>query len=125
MRWAKLAEGRIAGVFLVGGSSRIPLVATLLHRALGEAPVAIEQPELVVAEGSLLAGSAAVPAGAGPAPGPATGVGPRILPDAPVSPAAAGSALSSVPAAGPVSGVPVSGAGAADPAAERSAAGSA
>ena len=71
--WAKLAEGRIAGVFLVGGSSRIPLVATLLHRALGEAPVAIEQPELVVAEGSLLASSAAVPVAAAPSPGPATG----------------------------------------------------
>lgn len=58
MRWARLAEGRVAGVFLVGGSTRIPLMATLLHRALGEAPVAIEQPELVVAEGSLVVGSA-------------------------------------------------------------------
>ncbi|MGI5239667.1 Hsp70 family protein [Dactylosporangium sp. CA-139066] len=43
----------IAGLFLVGGSSRIPLVATLLHEALGIAPVVAEQPELVVAEGSL------------------------------------------------------------------------
>lgn len=42
----------VAGVFLVGGSSRIPLVATLLHRALRIAPLAIEQPELVVAEGA-------------------------------------------------------------------------
>ena len=58
MRWAKLAEGRAAGVFLVGGSSRIPLLATLLHRALGEPPVAIDQPELVVAEGSLVVGQA-------------------------------------------------------------------
>src|SRR5262249_6989188 len=30
IRWARLAEGRVAGVFLVGGSSRIPLVATML-----------------------------------------------------------------------------------------------
>src|SRR3954468_15106609 len=37
--WADLPDGRLAGVFLVGGASRIPLVATLLHRALGEAPV--------------------------------------------------------------------------------------
>jgi molecular chaperone DnaK (HSP70) len=59
LRWAKLAEGRLAGVFLVGGASRIPLVATLLHRALGEPPLAIEQPELVVAEGSLYATSTA------------------------------------------------------------------
>ncbi|MBN1172408.1 MAG: Hsp70 family protein [Micromonosporaceae bacterium] len=61
MRWANLAEGRTAGVFLVGGSSRIPLVATLLHQALGEAPVVIEQPELVVAEGSMLASAAVSP----------------------------------------------------------------
>jgi len=59
LRWAKLAEGRLAGVFLVGGASRTPLVATLLHRALGEPPLAIEQPELVVAEGSLYATSIA------------------------------------------------------------------
>jgi molecular chaperone DnaK len=69
LRWADLAEGRLAGVFLVGGASRIPLVATLLHRALGEAPVAIEQPELVVAEGSILA-DAALLASEPAAPGP-------------------------------------------------------
>src|SRR6185295_12583302 len=55
--------------FLVGGASRIPLVATLLHRELGEAPVVIEQPELVVAEGSILA-DAALLAGEPAAPGP-------------------------------------------------------
>jgi hypothetical protein len=92
MRWARLAEGRIAGVFLVGGSSRMPLVATLLHRALGEAPVAIEQPELVVAEGSVLAASAAVPVGAGPAPGPAA---------APVSPARSAATVVSAAAMSP------------------------
>ena len=58
MRWAELAEGRSAGVFLVGGSSRVPLMVTLLHKALGEAPVVIDQPELVVAEGSLVIGTA-------------------------------------------------------------------
>ena len=45
-------EGTLAGVFLVGGSSRMPLAATLLHRAVRVSPTAIEQPELVVAEGS-------------------------------------------------------------------------
>ncbi len=100
MRWANLAEGRLAGVFLVGGSSRIPLVATLLHRALGEPPVAIEQPELVVAEGSVLAGAAALPLTAVAAPGPNTGAL-RARSDVPVS---------GVPVSGvPVSGVPVSG----------------
>jgi hypothetical protein len=114
MRWAKLAEGRVAGIFLVGGSSRIPLVATLLHRALGEAPVAIEQPELVVAEGSLLAAAVAVPVAAGPAPGPATAAGPRVLPPlapaaAPVSPAARPVSPAASPAGSPVSAAPVSG----------------
>ncbi|WP_275980075.1 Hsp70 family protein [Couchioplanes caeruleus] len=69
LRWADLPDGRLAGVFLVGGASRIPLVATLLHRELGEAPVAIEQPELVVAEGSILADAALLatePAAPGP-----------------------------------------------------------
>jgi hypothetical protein len=70
---------RIAGVFLVGGASRIPLVGTLMHQGLGITPTAIEQPELVVAEGSLLVQSVVAvtrapgaagpgPAGAGPAP---------------------------------------------------------
>ncbi|GAA3301471.1 Hsp70 family protein [Dactylosporangium vinaceum] len=78
MRWAQLSEGAVAGVFLVGGSSRMPLVATLLHRMLGTAPTAIEQPELVVAEGSMLAGSRPTQATAKPAPGPATGVLPQV-----------------------------------------------
>jgi hypothetical protein len=43
----------VAGVFLVGGSSQIPLAATLLHRALKIAPTTIDDPQLVVAEGSL------------------------------------------------------------------------
>jgi molecular chaperone DnaK (HSP70) len=49
----------IAGVFLVGGSSRIPLAATLLHRALRISPTIIDQPELVVAEGALHASAVA------------------------------------------------------------------
>ncbi|GLY99749.1 Hsp70 family protein [Actinoplanes sp. NBRC 103695] len=85
--WARLPEGQLAGVFLVGGASRIPLVATLLHRALGVAPVAIEQPELVVAEGSLLADEALL-ASAPAAPGPTAemprfrkGSAPEVVPD--------------------------------------------
>ncbi|HTJ33903.1 MAG TPA: Hsp70 family protein [Dactylosporangium sp.] len=45
---------RGAELFLVGGASRIPLVATMLHTALGTAPVVLEQPELAVAEGAAL-----------------------------------------------------------------------
>ncbi|CAM3238262.1 Hsp70 family protein [Stackebrandtia soli] len=70
---------QIAGVFLVGGASRVPLVATVLHRATGIAPTVLDQPELVVAEGSLLVapadhhGVTARPTGE-----PAGGSGPEI-----------------------------------------------
>ncbi|WP_238011575.1 Hsp70 family protein [Dactylosporangium sp. AC04546] len=53
LRAAALPREHIAGIFLVGGSSRTPLVASLLHRALQIAPTIIDQPELVVAAGSL------------------------------------------------------------------------
>lgn len=49
----RLSPGQLAGVFLVGGTSRIPLVARMLHSRLGFAPTALEQPELPVAEGAL------------------------------------------------------------------------
>ncbi|HEY3506181.1 MAG TPA: Hsp70 family protein [Actinocatenispora sp.] len=54
-------------LFLVGGASRMPLVAGMLHRGLGTAPTVAEQPELVVARGGLL-GTAPAPAVAGTAP---------------------------------------------------------
>jgi hypothetical protein len=53
LRRAGVAREALAGLFLVGGSSRVPLVASLLHRTLGLAPTVIEQPELAVATGSL------------------------------------------------------------------------
>jgi hypothetical protein len=43
----------LTAVILVGGATRMPLVATMLHRALGIAPTVIEQPEVVVAAGCL------------------------------------------------------------------------
>ncbi|MEV0648060.1 Hsp70 family protein [Phytomonospora sp. NPDC050363] len=52
---AGVAWSQVAAVFLVGGSSRVPLAATLVHRACGIAPTVVEQPELVVAEGAVLA----------------------------------------------------------------------
>jgi hypothetical protein len=59
----------LAGIFLVGGSSRLPLVASRLHAAFGIAPQVPEQPELPVAHGALLvprpeAAAAAVPSAA-------------------------------------------------------------
>lgn len=43
----------VAAVLLVGGSSRIPLVAELLRAGTGSVPSTIDQPETVVAEGSI------------------------------------------------------------------------
>ena len=103
IRWANLSDGRIAGVFLVGGSSRIPLMATLLHRALGEAPVAIEQPELVVAEGSMLAGEAAEEAGQATPALTSTPI-PALAPVSPPVPGALSIPAMSIPA---VSGPPL------------------
>src|SRR6185312_6686424 len=50
---AGVQPSQVAGLFLVGGSSRIPLVSTLLHHRVGVAPTLIEQPELVVALGGV------------------------------------------------------------------------
>ncbi|WP_326553606.1 Hsp70 family protein [Micromonospora sp. NBC_01813] len=77
---AGLTPGDLVGIFLVGGSSRIPLVANLIHTELGVAPTTLEQPETVVAEGALCLGAPARPA---PPPGAGSSGTPR-----PVSPAA-------------------------------------
>ncbi|WP_432995062.1 Hsp70 family protein [Dactylosporangium sp. CA-233914] len=53
VRNAGISTKEIAAVFLVGGSSRMPLSATLLHRSLEIPPTVIEQPELIVAGGTL------------------------------------------------------------------------
>jgi actin-like ATPase involved in cell morphogenesis len=120
-REAGIDPRAVAGLFLVGGASRIPLVATMLHEALGVAPVATDQPELVVAEGALHAlsgtpfGSAA-PASPAPLPLPMDVSGAMSPPVSggpfPVSPAAP--ALTSnpspvSPAAPPLGGGPAPG----------------
>ncbi|MGA8115489.1 MAG: Hsp70 family protein [Actinocatenispora sp.] len=53
LRRAGIHPADLAGVFLVGGSSRIPLVAQAIHRELGISPTVLEQPETAVAEGAL------------------------------------------------------------------------
>jgi hypothetical protein len=53
---AGTGRGDLAAILLVGGSSRIPLVASRLHERFGVAPTVPEQPELPVAHGALLAG---------------------------------------------------------------------
>ncbi|MFK3985306.1 Hsp70 family protein [Micromonospora sp. NPDC050397] len=57
-----LRPDQLAGLFLVGGSSRVPLVARMLHAELGVAPTVLEQPELPVAEGALAELTVAAPA---------------------------------------------------------------
>ncbi|THV42257.1 Hsp70 family protein [Glycomyces buryatensis] len=80
---AGLTPDRIAGMFLVGGGSRMPIVATVLHQELGIAPTTIEQPETAVAQGSVFT-SWARPAPPQPAPAspvtPANTPTPRPLP---------------------------------------------
>ncbi|RKR88924.1 putative pyrroloquinoline-quinone binding quinoprotein [Micromonospora pisi] len=95
-----LRPDQLAGLFLVGGSSRVPLVARLLHAELGVAPTVLEQPELPVAEGAL----AEIVTAAGGA-GSATPVPEVRVSGPPVSgpPSSAGM---------PISGLPVGGTGA-------------
>jgi molecular chaperone HscA len=83
-----LRPDELAGLFLVGGSSRLPLVARMLHGSLHIAPTVLEQPELPVAEGAVAALAPPAPPNANPAAagGPAPG-GAAPLPDLAVTPA--------------------------------------
>jgi Ethanolamine utilization protein EutJ (predicted chaperonin) len=96
----------LAGLFLVGGSSRIPLVASRLHSRFGIAPTVPEQPELPVAYGGLIAA-------AGRTTGQAAGrAAPPVSLDRPPAPEAAPRGRHAQPPPGPVSvppGPPVSG----------------
>jgi actin-like ATPase involved in cell morphogenesis len=76
---ARLTPQQLVGIFLVGGSSRIPLAAHLLHTDLGVAPITLEQPETVVVEGALCIGAAVAPGGA------VSGVPRTVQPARPVS----------------------------------------
>lgn len=50
---AGLSPEQLAGVLLVGGGSRVPLIAGLLEQELGVEPTVPDQPELALAEGAL------------------------------------------------------------------------
>lgn len=52
---------QLAGLFLVGGSSRMPMVSKMLHEGLGIAPTVLEQPELPVSEGAAIALASPIP----------------------------------------------------------------
>ena len=78
LRRAGAQPAELAGIFLVGGATRVPLVATLLHQALHRPPTVLDQPETVVAEGAvrtLPPGAAA--AGSSP---PLVAAAPRVPP---------------------------------------------
>jgi molecular chaperone DnaK len=51
LRTASVSD--VAAIFLCGGSSRMPVVTTVLHRAFDIEPTVVDQPELAVAEGSI------------------------------------------------------------------------
>ncbi|WJK38921.1 Hsp70 family protein [Solwaraspora sp. WMMA2056] len=77
---AGLTPADLVGVFLVGGSSRIPLAARLIHTQLGVAPTTLEQPETVVADGVLRTGGAARTAPTGPPAPPPAPRSPAVAP---------------------------------------------
>ncbi|MDN3240303.1 Hsp70 family protein [Glycomyces tritici] len=60
MRDAGIEAEQVAGVLLVGGVSRMPLVAMVLGHHLGVEPVRPDLPDLVIAEGAALAGLARI-----------------------------------------------------------------
>jgi outer membrane protein assembly factor BamB len=108
----RLQPGQLAGLFLVGGSSRVPLVARMLHTDLGIPPTVLEQPELPVAEGALTE-LAPAPASAALAQ-PAMGAARAVAPASPAAPAAPATPPPSSPAPPPLTITGAAGA-AADP----------
>jgi Hsp70 protein len=52
IRSTGMTADRLAGIYLVGGSSRIPLIATLIAEQLRVVPTSLDQPETAVALGA-------------------------------------------------------------------------
>ncbi|GAA3303828.1 hypothetical protein GCM10020218_102220 [Dactylosporangium vinaceum] len=123
VRDSGLTANGLAGILLVGGSSRVPLVARMLHRELGVVPTVLEQPELPVAEGAVvhpseLTADGRVPVATGtasvPVSAPPSGTQSMIYPVSGVpmsAPPVSGPPVSAPPVSGPplpVSAAPVS-----------------
>lgn len=105
---AGLIPKDLSGVYLVGGSSRIPLVAKLIQQGLGITPSTLDQPETSVASGAILTGA---PAGSGATGAAVPTVGPLTGGMAPAQPASGVQPVGmpstggvSAPNAGPQSG---------------------
>lgn len=77
------AGGPVGAVYLVGGSSRIPLVTGLIQTELGINPMTLDQPETTVATGALLIDT---PTAAPPEPPPPLGPPPPAEPGPPTRP---------------------------------------
>ncbi|MHA6795089.1 Hsp70 family protein [Pseudonocardia bannensis] len=78
LRSAQVAPEQLSAVLLVGGSSRIPLIARMISDALGRPTVVDAHPKYAVALGAAaLAGTPATPGAGAPPGGP-----PRMAPDA-------------------------------------------
>jgi actin-like ATPase involved in cell morphogenesis len=93
IREAGLAPESLAGLFMVGGASRMPLAATMIHQELGVAPTLIEQPELVVSEGAVVTSAPATPPAipmAAPTTAPMAPAAAQGPPPAPMMPAGVG-----------------------------------
>ncbi len=113
LREGGVPRPQLTGVFLVGGSSRIPLVSRLIHERLGVVPTTLDQPETVVARGALRAARLDVERSVGAAvPGGWAGV--PAQPGRTPTPAGPRSGVP-VPATAGLIGMPVSGPGAAAP----------
>jgi len=98
LRQAGLSASGLSGIFLVGGTSRVPLVSRLLHAETGIAPTVLEQPELPVAEGAVAGSLPRGPAGS------ASGAAATTTNATP-----SGGLPVSAPPGVPVSGMPISG----------------
>jgi Hsp70 protein/putative pyrroloquinoline-quinone binding quinoprotein len=83
---AGMRPDALAGLFLVGGSSRVPLAGRLLHARLGIAPTVLEQPELPVAEGALAELAPPDPEATSLAATPTSGVPTSGVPTSPAGP---------------------------------------
>ncbi|GLZ76064.1 hypothetical protein Afil01_08710 [Actinorhabdospora filicis] len=107
IREARIEPAQLSGLFLVGGSSRVPLVARMLHSGLGVPPTVLEQPEVAVAEGAAKLGAAKNPQSAPtpPPPRPPASGPPMNAPTPPPSNRPMSAAPMSAP---PVSPAPMS-----------------
>lgn len=101
LRAGDVRHAQLAGVFLVGGSSRIPLVARLMHERTGIVPTTLDQPETVVARGALRAVRLDPERSGGLAPAGDWSRGRTVRHSGPGAPTAVCTAVAEAPAANP------------------------